>query len=245
MSQIETGEAFKKVIQIIEEYVESVEGEVEGIFEEFYQLSLVDNQWEALYNTGSGLERVYNEEVLMPIKEKIVEWSEGDGSYVQLTKRFHMGDEATNTATIQQNEIINTIENINPIEKFASNTSIDFSNTTFELESIKVKLEDFQVQAKAINEIVEEKSSLLNSLSEENGSVKTIVAVGIAYGHTINNFVSKVTTKIAEFISNRIDIMNTENESAIEADREIVTKFNQEIEDSVNEMHQVLEDIFE
>ena len=243
MAQIAIGEAFENVIQLMSEYVNEVQEEVNKVFEEFHQVAVVENPWEVLYKTASLLENTYNEQVLEAVKSEINSWAEGEGSYVSLTVRFKMGEEAKGEAQRQQGQIVDEINNI-PQTTIISDSWPDFLNTTFELEAVKRKLEEISNEAQRLTEIVEEKNSQLNGLSEENESVKTIVNVGITYGASIANFVSKVTEKISAFLSEQVDSMEQQNEAAVEDARESAEKFNQSVDETLNSMNGFLEDLF-
>ena len=141
MSQIAIGEAFENAITTMSEYVNEVKAEVDKIFDDFYQVAVNDHPWEVLYKTAAKLEETYNAEVLGGIKKQINDWAEGEGSYVKLTVRFRMGEDAENEAKKQQGQIVDEIENIQEITKF-SEANPDFSNTHFELEAVKTRLEE-------------------------------------------------------------------------------------------------------
>lgn len=243
MAQIAIGEAFESAIQTMSEYVSEVQAEVNNVFEEFHQVAVIDNPWEVLYKTAASLESTYNESVLGGVKNEINNWAESDGSYVSLTVRFKMGDEAKTEAERQQNEIVEEIEQI-PEITMISETQPDFLNTKFELEAVKAKLEEISTQAQKLTEIVEEKNEKLTGLSEENESVKTIVNVGITYGASIANFVTKVTERISDFLSEQIDSMEQLNEAAIEDAKQSAERFNQSIDETLTNMNGFLEDLF-
>ena len=243
MAQIAIGEAFENVIQLMSEYVNEVQEEVNKVFEEFHQVAVVENPWEVLYKTASLLENTYNEQVLEAVKNEINNWAEGEGSYVSLTVRFKMGEEAKAEAQKQQGQIVDEISNI-PATTIISDSQPDFLNTTFELEAVNRKLEEISNEAQRLTEIAEEKNSQLNGLSEENESVKTIVNVGITYGASIANFVSKVTEKISAFLSEQVDSMEQQNETAIEDAKQSAEKFNQSIDETLTSMNGFLEDLF-
>lgn len=243
MTQIAIGEAFNSAIQTMEEYISEIQAEVNNVFNEFHQVAVVDNPWEVLYNTAASLEQTYNEQVLQAVKNQINNWAEGEGSYVSFTVRFKMGDEAKAEAERQQCEIVDVINNV-PESTVISETKPNFLNTNFVLEDVKTKLEEISTLAKKLNDIVESKDSQLNSLSEENESVKTITNVGIIYGTSIASFVSKVTEKISEFLSEQIDSMEQQNETAVEEVKQSVERFNQSIDDTINDINSFLEDLF-
>lgn len=243
MAQIAIGEAFESAIQTMSEYVSEVQTEVNNVFEEFHQVAVVDNPWEVLYKTAKSLESTYNESVLGGIKNEINDWAESEGSYVSLTVRFKMGEDAKTEAERQQNEIVDEIARI-PEITVISDTQPDFLNTKFELEAVKTKLEEISTQAQKLTEIVDEKNGQLTGLSEENESVKTIVNVGITYGASIANFVTKVTEKISDFLSEQIDSMEQLNEVAVEDAKQSAERFNQSIDDTLTSMNGFLEDLF-
>lgn len=243
MSQIAIGEAFESAIQTMSEYVSEVQSEVDKVFEDFHQVAVIDNPWEVLYKTVANLEAAYNDQVLGAVKNEINNWAEGEGSYVSLTVRFKMGEDAKTEAERQQNQIVEEITSV-PEISVISETTPDFLNTKFELEAVKTKLEEISTGAQRLNEIVEEKNSVLTSLSEENESIKTIVNVGITYGASIASFVSKVTEKISAFLSEQIDSMEQHNEAAVEEAKQAAERFNQTIDDTLTSMNGFLEDLF-
>lgn len=243
MAQIAIGEAFESAIQTMSEYVSEVQAEVGKVFDEFYKVAVIENPWEVLYKTASSLESIYNEQVLSEVKNEINNWAEGEGSYVSLTVRFKMGDEAKTEAERQQNQIVEEIRAI-PEVSVISDAQPDFLNTKFELDSVKVKLEQIYTQAEKLTEIVDEKNGQLNELSGENESIKTIVNVGITYGDSIANFVTKVTERISVFLSEQIDSMEQLNEATIEDAKQSAEKFNQSIDNTLTSMNSFLEDLF-
>lgn len=243
MSQIAIGEAFESAIQTMSEYVSEVQIEVVNVFEEFRQVAVDDHPWEVLYRTAVNLEQSYNEQVLGAIKNEINNWAEGEGSYVSLTERFKMGEDAKVEAQRQQIQIVEEISSI-PEISLLSESAPDFLNTRFELEAVKTRLEEISNSAQKLNDIAEEKNSALTGLSEENESIKTIVNVGITYGTSIAEFVSKVTEKISDFLSEQIDSMEQKNEVAVEQAKHAAEKFNQSIDDTLTSMNGFLEDLF-
>ena len=243
MPQIAIGEAFESAIQTMSEYVNEIQAEVKNVFEEFHQVAVIEHPWEVLYRTAANLEKSYNEQGLDAVKAEINNWAEGEGSYVRLTERFKMGEDAKTEAERQQNQIVEEITNIQGVTTLSESTP-DFLNTRFELEAVKTRLEEISGNAQKLREIVDEKNSSLNSLSEENESVKTIVNLGITYGDSIANFVTKVTEKISEFLSEQIDSMEQQNEVAIEEAKQAAEKFNQSIDDTLTSMNGFLEDLF-
>lgn len=243
MTKIAIGEAFEAVIQTMSDYVSEVENEVFEVFEEFHQVAVIDNPWEILYKTAKSLESTYNEQVLGQVKNEINKWAESEGSYVSLTNRFKMGEDAEAEAQRQQDEIVDEINNIQVISRI-SDAQPNFLNTEFELNSVKSKLEEISTQAQKLIEIVEEKNEHLKNLSEENASVKTIVNVGITYGDSIANFVTKVTEKISAFLSEQIDSMEQSNEAALDDAKQAAEEFNQYIDDILSYMDSNLDDIF-
>lgn len=243
MAQIAIGEAFESAIQTMSEYVSEVQAEVDKVFEEFHQVAVIENPWEVLYKTALSLESTYNEQVLGAVKNEINNWAEGEGSYVSLTVRFKMGDEAKTEAERQQSQIVEEITSI-PEVSAISESQPDFLNTTFELEAVKSKLEEISSQAQRLTEITEEKNGQLNGLSEENESVKTIVNVGITYGASIASFVTKVTERISVFLSEQIDSMEQLNEAAVEEAKQSAERFNQSIDDTLTSMNGFLDDLF-
>lgn len=243
MAQIAIGEAFESAIQTMSEYVSEVQAEVDKVFEEFHQVAVIENPWEVLYKTALLLESTYNEQVLGAVKNEINNWAEGAGSYVSLTVRFKMGDEAKTEAERQQSQIVEEITSI-PEVSAISESQPDFLNTTFELEAVKSKLEEISSQAQRLTEITEEKNGQLNGLSEENESVKTIVNVGITYGASIASFVTKVTERISVFLSEQIDSIEQLNEAAVEEAKQSAERFNQSIDDTLTSMNGFLDDLF-
>lgn len=243
MPQIAIGEAFESAIQTMSEYVSEVQAEVDKVFEEFHQVAVIEHPWEVLYKTAANLESSYNEQVLGAVKNEINNWAEGDGSYVSLTVRFKMGEDAKTEAERQQNQIVEEITNISEVA-LISESAPDFLNTRFELELVKTRLEEISNSAQRLTEIADEKNSALTGLSEENESVKTIVNVGITYGASIANFVSKVTEKISAFLSEQIDSMEQQNEVAVEEAKQAAEKFNQSIEDTLTSLDGFFDNLF-
>ena len=243
MTQIAIGESFESTIQIMREYVSEIQDAVYKVFEDFHQVSVLEHPWELLYKTAVNLEKSYNEQVLETIKTEINNWAEGEGSYVNLTVRFKMGEEAKKEAERQQNLIIEEISSI-PEITLISESNPDFLNTRFELELIKQRLEEISTYSQKLTEIVDEKNNALTSLSEENGSVSTIVNVGITYGVSISNFVTKVTDKISIFLSEQLDSIEQQNEFAVEEAKQSAKKFNQSIDETLTSMNGFLEDLF-
>ena len=154
-----------------------------------------------------------------------------------------MGEEAKQEAERQQNLIIEEISSI-PEITLISESNPDFLNTRFELELIKQRLEEISTYSQKLTEIVDEKNNALTSLSEENGSVSTIVNVGITYGVSISNFVTKVTDKISIFLSEQLDSIEQQNEFAVEEAKQSAKKFNQSIDETLTSMNGFLEDLF-
>ena len=236
MTQIAIGESFESTIQIMREYVSEIQDGVYKVFEDFHQVSVLEHPWELLYKTAVNLEKSYNEQVLETIKTEINNWAEGEGSYVNLTVRFKMGEEAKKEAERQQNLIIEEISSI-PEITLISESNPDFLNTRFELELIKQRLEEISTYSQKLTEIVDEKNNALTSLSEENGSV-------ITYGVSISNFVTKVTDKISIFLSEQLDSIEQQNEFAVEEAKQSAKKFNQSIDETLTSMNGFLEDLF-
>jgi hypothetical protein len=242
MSKIAIGEAFEKVITSMEGYVDEVQQNVNSIFEDFEKI-IKENVWKVLYDTGVGLENTYNSEVLGNIKAEIKKWSEEEGSYVKVTERFKMGEEAKSKAQSQQDSIVDKINNIQEIGVIKQSMP-NFEDTAFETEKVKQGLEELASKTGELNTLVEDKDAELEALSEENESVKTIVNVGITYGRTIANFTSKVMEKINNILSDNISNMSSDNESAIATGKQNAEAFNQSIDEQVSSMESILTDIF-
>lgn len=244
MSQIAIGELFNSAIQVVEDYVNEVQSEIESVFDEFHKVAVIDNQLEPLYRIASSLETTYNEQVLQGIKTAISSWTEGEGSYVQITQRFKMGEDAKVQAETQQSQIVDAICNIPEITIISEN-SPDFTNSKFETENIKSKLDEISTQSKKLKDIAEEKNAELVRLSEENESIKTIVNVGITYGLSISSFVIKVTEEISNYLSEQMNTMEQENESAIDNAQQEAERFNQSMDETINSLKNLLSDLFD
>lgn len=242
MATIAIGEAFEQAIRTMEDYVEEVGGEIERLFDELHKLAIEEHQWEVLYKTAKGLENQYNEEVLEAIKKEIGEWAESDGSYVALCKRFKMGKDAEGEARKQQNEIVDKITGQHESDKLGETP--DFSNTSFDTEEIKKRLEEIAHNTDKIRNIAEGKDGELEKLSGQNESVRTLVSVGLTYGQSIANFVTEVTKKISDFLADQIDNINKDNDASIEAAVSKAEKFNEQIKGTTDSMKTILDDLF-
>lgn len=244
MSQIAIGELFNSAIQVVEDYVNEVQIEIESVFDEFHKVAVIDNQLEPLYRIASSMETTYNEQVLQGIKTAISSWTEGEGSYVQITQRFKMGEDAKAQAETQQSQIVDVICNIPEITIISDNLP-DFTNSNFETENIKSKLDEISTRSKKLKDIAEEKNAELVRLSEENESIKTIVNVGVTYGLSISNFVIKVTEEISNYLSEQMNTMEQENESAIDNAQQEAERFNQSMDENINSIKNFLSDLFD
>lgn len=240
MANIAIGEAFERVVDLMSGYTDEIECEVSNIFNELNDI-LRNNPWQVIYKTGLGLQKAYNEEVIERIKTEIHIWEEGDGSYVYITKRFKMGNDATSIARSQQDRIVEKIDHIKVIDVFSG---FDGSETHFDVDIIKSNLEGLLSNAARLSSIVENNDRELNSLITENESIKSIVNVGIIFGKSIANFTQKVIEQIRLILSEQFDEMIRKNDDAIVNANNEAERFSQSLDDQVASMQSLLNELF-
>lgn len=244
MEFVAIGESFETAIDTIEDYVEAVYNEVTKVFSEFHRVAVVDNLYEPLYLTGKKLEEEFNTTVLEKIKNSLNEWADGEGSYTKLTEHYKMGEQAEQRARDQQSRIIQYIEDIKKVENFEEG-AYNFEDTNFEKEKLVNDLQDIASSSNKIHDISSEYNQKLESLSQENSSVRTIVSVGITFGDSIANFITSVTGKIAEHVGVFLDDKSNKLDSAIESEKQKAKQFQDSIEDNVESLQSFLKDVFD
>lgn len=242
MAQIAIGELFINAITTMNEYVEEVQEVVEEIFDKLREF-IEEKPYKPLYQTAKSLEEVYNEQVLQEIKKAISEWAEGSGSYVGMTERFRMGEEAKEQAQMQQDQIVEKINEL-PLIMAIADSRPDFTQTVMDEGSIKERLQEISKYSNKLQEIAEDKNTILEHLREENESVATIITVGITFGNSIANFITIVTNRISDFMSEELDSLVEVNGVTNETTVQGAEKFLQELEDEINQMDRIMADLF-
>ena len=243
MSQVGIGEAFSGAITTMSDYVDEVTKKVEEIFEKFNEC-ISQNTYKVLHDSAKSLESAYNETVLAGIKTSMKEWSDGEGSYVSQANRWSVGDDAIGVAQKQQDEIVEKIESIAEVTAISEN-SPDFLETHFDPEVVKGSLEEIAEFSKGLEEIAENKVAELEKQSEENSTIKTIVAAGVTYGKSISAFVQKTTEMVSNIISENLDRISEENQHAEEESKEQAEKIVQQMEEQTNNLTTVFDSLFE
>lgn len=242
MTNIAIGDEFLETILTMNDYVDAVQEQIKKVFDDFDVL-IKDHPWEVTYKTAFELQEKYNLEVLAEIQGNMEEWGDGEASYLALVQRFKMGEDAVAEAKRQQDEIVNKILEILPIEAISKQ---DFNNTHFDLEKVRDSLEliaDY-VQS-SLPGTVEDYQSKLKKLSKDNEIVKSIVNIGILYGVSIKNFVTEAVKKIHELLNKYTTHMEAYMERAIDDEKDKVNTIVSNVEQSIGSMRDFIEDLFE
>lgn len=243
MANIAIGEAFVETISTMSEYVDTVQNQIEKVFNDFDFL-IKNHPWEVTNKTAFKLQEKYNSEVLDEIQRKMGEWGGGEASYLALVRSFKMGEGAVNNAERQQNDIIDKIVSISHIEIIPEQRN--FIDSHFDLEIVRESLQSIADNVKSsLPATVNDYQSKLEKLSEENEIVKSIVNIGKLYGESIENFVTDAVDQIHKLLDQYTTHMETNMERALEDEEKKVNSFVQNVEQSVESMTNFIERLFE
>lgn len=209
--KVKMGEPIKGVIETVGEYVGNVQDEIDKMFENLRQVSVIEYSWEVLYKTAVSLESAFNEQVVGAVSDKVGDWENGKMSFVSFVERFKMGVMVEDAAKMQQQEIAERITSTRAASAI-SESKPNFLNTDINQDVVKVELEKMISQAQGLIQMTGDKGSRLSDLCEENDAVKPLVAAWRIYGARITDFAYKVIKRITAFLSGSITSMEQLNE---------------------------------
>ena len=242
MARIAIGEQFEPAIQTIEDYVSEMQSSIEDIFNDAAEV-ISNTNYNMVYQTFLGAEKVYNEKVSQQIKTNIDNWAESEGSYYNMAKAFGLGDEVLETAKKQQDEIVDTIHSIKNVESISSYKM--GSEVNFDLNEVQKMLEDIYEKSKKINDVNDTHMDSLKKFAEDNEMAKSLISVGILFGDNLSQFIIDTTNNISDILSEKFNVIKSKIESYYNDSLTSSKKIVEENKAYVEEVSKNTKDLFD